>query len=349
MRQRSEKSEHAHPKLCETILYKAASMHPPALEGLVKWHISERMLREEDRNRAESVSGLVKATAKRLAEMDGRKRKWTYTERHSLEVGYFSYIIASEAREQGITGSEALVPETCFAGGYAHDIGKTFLPLALVVKELGVDLIFFCLFEGHRLNDAEKRVLRDEHIAAGTRFVRLFGCDDGQVLHDMVGTHHVMFNGRGSMYPSYPANLVGNRLPLQSRIAKTADFLSAVLPRHYRADEWVHSMKDSIGYAIAVSGVELDPATVKCFMTGTHDISAEEADDIVARLRYPGSVSDIADFRLMKWYVRNTVEKDPGFHDMLERKARHRIMYYRDRIRECALNLGAPSLEDMPS
>lgn len=349
MHQSPEYANHARARLSEALVLKAVSKYTPALEAYVRMRVSEEMLREEDRDRGRGTSGLVRASAARLSEMERGREKWSYTRRHSMEVAYFSYIIASEVKERNAPGGEGVSPEACFAGGFVHDIGKTFLPLGLVVKELGVDLVFFCLFEGHKLNDNERSVLRDEHLSAGTRFVRLFDGQENQVLHDMVGLHHVMYNGRGSMFPSYPAHLVGYNLPIQSRIAKTADFLSAVLPRHYRHDEWVHSMKDSVGYAIAVSGVELDPLTVSCYITGTHDVSAEEADALIMRLRYPGGISDIANFKMMREYVRSFVEKDPDFQDMLTRRARHRIMYYQDRIRECAGKLGAPTLEDLHS
>jgi len=311
-------------------------------------HIAKRMIDQEKKVRDRSMRALVAASRERFEETDGVLEKWSYTRRHSLEVAYFSYIITNEAKKQGIVGSDRISPELSFAGGFVHDIGKTFLPMPLVVKELGVKLSFLCLWEGQPLNSVEKRVLRDSHISAGTRFVRLFNGDDNPIMLDMVGLHHVMYDGCGSVYPSYPANLKGSVLPLQARIAKAADFISAVLPRHYRKEEWVHSMQDSLGYAIAVAGKELDPGAVGCFITGTHDISPEETFSLIRRLRYPGSKADVADFQAMRKYVKETIERDPEFRAMIARRSVDRIHAYRKEIGRCASELDAPTLEELP-
>jgi HD-GYP domain-containing protein (c-di-GMP phosphodiesterase class II) len=343
-----EYARHAHPKLLRTLVFSAAARDPPTYEALVARDVAKGMIRAEKAIREKTLKSLVESSRGRLEETDDGLQKWGYTRRHSLEVAYFSFIIASEARRLGLRGSESVDPELSFAGGFVHDIGKTFLPLELVVKELGVKLGSLCLWEGRPLNSVEKRVLRDMHISAGTRFVRLFNGAGNSAMLDMVGLHHVMFNGRGSMYPSYPANLKGEKLSLHSRIAKTADFISAVLPRHYRKEEWVRSMQDSVGYAIAVSGWELDPSTVKCFLAGTHDIAPEEADGLISRLMYPGSASDVADFGAMKAYVKDVVESDREFRAMISRRAVERVYDYRSRIGRCASDLGAPTLEELP-
>ncbi len=342
-----DNKKHARPRLCEFVMHWAAAGNQPLYEGLVTMHITKKMMAEEKKVRDRSTKALIGASRERLEEADMGREKFIYTRRHSLEVAYFSYIIASVAKSLGVPGSERMTPELSFAGGFVHDIGKTFLPPSLLFKELGVMVAGLCIWEGRPLNSIEKRVLRDRHISAGTTFVRLFNGDDNPVMQDMVGLHHVMYSGKGSMYPSYPANKSGKSLGLAARIAKTADFLSAVLPRHYRTDEWVLSMTDSIGYAIAVSGVELDPLTVKCFILGTHDLDDEEAGRLVGRLAYKGSVQDIADFHLMRRYVKESVEMDPEFMDMVARRSMSRIDAYRGLIGRCASDLGAPSLDEL--
>ncbi|MFN7991512.1 MAG: HD domain-containing protein [Candidatus Micrarchaeia archaeon] len=340
-------THHAKAGMGQMLLFDIASRYQPVYEGLVTMHISKRMIGEEKGIRDRSMKALIASSRKRLEETDHGLEKWRYTRAHSLHVANFAYIIASEARKLGLPGIERISPELAFAGGFVHDIGKTFLPLALMVKELGARISCLCLWEGRPLNSVEKKVLRDQHISAGTKFVRLFNGEDNPVLLDMVGLHHVMFNGKGSMYPSYPANLTGIKLPLQSRIAKTADFISAVLPRHYRKNEWVHSAADSLGYAVAVSGVELDPTTVKCFMLGTHEISPEEADGLMVKLRYPGSVADISDFELMKRYVKEVVEEDPEFRAMIWRKSPGKIDDYLQKIGRLSSELDAPTIESL--
>lgn len=343
-----EYAKHARSKLGESLLYRFAAKHQPAYEGLVAAHIAKRMIDEEKKVRDRSMRALIESSRERFEETDGVLEKWSYTRRHSLEVAYFSYIITSEAKRQGIAGSDRISPELSFAGGFVHDIGKTFLPMPLVVKELGVKLSFLCLWEGRPLNSIEKKVLRDSHISAGTRFVRLYNGDDNPIMLDMVGLHHVMYDGCGSMYPSYPANLKGRVLPLQARIAKAADFISAVLPRHYRKEEWVHSMQDSIGYAIAVAGRELDPGAISCFITGTYSISPEETFSLIRRLAYPGGKEDVADFQAMRKYVKEVIEQDLEFKALMEKRSVDKIHAYRKEIGRCAASLGAPTLEELP-
>jgi len=43
----------------------------------------------------------------------------------------------------------------------------------------------------------------------------------------------------------------------QANIAKAADFLSAVQPRHYREDSFIHSLQGAMAYSLAVAGLEL--------------------------------------------------------------------------------------------
>ncbi|MEW6035800.1 MAG: HD domain-containing protein [Candidatus Micrarchaeota archaeon] len=345
--------EHARPRLCQALPYRIASRYGPALEGIVRMHVARSMLEEEDRDRGKGLGQLVRASVERLSQMERGKERWCYTKRHSLEVAYFGYMIGDQARLQGVPGAESIRPELVFAGGLMHDIGKTFLPLALVVKELGIDLVLFCLFEGARMSDIERRVLRDEHISAGTRYIRMFGGGDHmRTMLDMVGLHHVMYDGTDTAFPSYPSQVRGADLPFHSRIAKTADFISAVLPRHYRSDQWVESMRESLGYAIAVSGWELDPVTVRCAVTGLHSVGAEEADRMISRLALPKDAEwgrrTVRNFRATKEYVKGTIERDAAFRDILGRRDCDLEQMYRERIRACSGELNAPELDHLP-
>jgi hypothetical protein len=344
---------HARPSLIQALPFRLANRYEPAFEGLVRMHIARDMLREEDRDRGKGVKALVRSSIQRLGEMERGKEKWCYTKKHSLEVAYFSYILASEAQEHLIPGARDTPPPMAFAGGLIHDIGKTFLPLALVVKELGVDLVLFCLFEGARMNDVERRVLRDEHISAGTRFVRLFGNGESvKPMLDMVGLHHVMYDGYDTAFPSYPSQMKGVELPFNSRLAKTADFLSAVLPRHYRNGQWVESMRDSLGYAVAVAGWELDPLIVRCALTGLHGVSADEADSLIRRLALPKheawGQAIIRDFRATRSYVKDKIERDEQFRLMLLRRDIDKEEMYKQEADICAQELNVPTLLHLP-
>jgi HD-GYP domain-containing protein (c-di-GMP phosphodiesterase class II) len=347
-----EYRNHARAKPREAMMFWSFSNAPPMYEGLVRRHVVGEIEKAKNGDFDRNMKGLLRASASRLEEKDGLgKEKWSYTRRHSLEVGYFAYIIASEAKSQGAEEAAETDPGMVFAGGFIHDIGKTFLPLALVVKELGVEFdatfVHFCLLEGRAMTSVEKDVLRNEHVAAGTRYVRLFGTGEHiRTMLDMVGLHHVMYNGEDSLSPSYPSQVKGMNLPFQARAAKTADFISATLPRHYREGAWVQTFEDAIGYAVAVAGRELDPLAVRCLLTGLYKVGAEEAGRLIDRLKHPGSQGDLSDYRGMGEYVRKHILSDSTFRSL--GKDHEKIERYKKEIDECAMECNVPPLVEMP-
>src|SRR4030095_657538 len=130
---------HAHPTLGQMLIFDIASKYQPAYEGLVAAHVSKGMIEQEKRVRDRSLKSLVATSRARFESID------EYTNIHSLQVAYFCYIMASEGIKLGVPGSEGLSPLQSFAGGFMHDVGKTFLPRALVLKELGVRIASMCL------------------------------------------------------------------------------------------------------------------------------------------------------------------------------------------------------------
>ncbi|MBD3210526.1 HD domain-containing protein [Candidatus Micrarchaeota archaeon] len=338
---------HARAKPVQALVYRSVSRSEPALEGITRGFVVKEMLKERDVV-VPGVSSLVKCAARRLNEREGGKDKWRYTRRHCVEVGFLSYLIAKEAKERGAHEARNLDPELCFIGGVLHDIGKTFLPMSLVVKELGVNFLFFRFFQGARMSEVERRILRDEHLSAGTRYVRLFG-GNGQIktILDMVGLHHVMYNGLDSVVPTYPKLFKGRDLPLHARIAKTADFLSAVLPRHYRQDSWVLSFRTAIAYAATVAGRELDPLAVRYFLTGTHDMEPEQADSLVASMHHPKGQRGISDYDLMKAHIGDTMQNHGVFKESLSLWNLGRIEMYEDETEKICNKSGFPPLHEV--
>jgi HD-GYP domain-containing protein (c-di-GMP phosphodiesterase class II) len=339
---------HACARPVEAALFRAASHYEPALEGLMRAHISKRMLIEREKCTGDGIGALLKAAVARLAS-NGKKEQWGYTKRHSLEVASFVYVMSKEALRQGVPDAKGLKPEVAFAGGLVHDVGKTFLPLAIVVKELGVDLLFFSAFKGARLRDVERRLLREEHLAAGTRYVRLYGGGGHiRVMFDMVGLHHVMYNGRDTGVPSYPSLLRGKDLPFHSRIAKAADFISAVLPRHYRQDEWISSLDEAVAYATVVAGREIDPLAIRCFMTGFYDVSQKEADVMIERLTHPDGQAGISDLKGARRYAKKIVLEDPEFRSMIKNHATEKLRQYQAEVERLMEGYGLEKFEDAP-
>jgi HD-GYP domain-containing protein (c-di-GMP phosphodiesterase class II) len=326
----------------EGLLYRIASIYAPALERLVR-HNTKKEINRVQRN-GQGVSSLVKACSERLSDRS-KKEKWHYTRKHSFDVGLFSYIIANEII--AATNRNGVDPRICFAGGFAHDNGKTFLPMALLIKELGIDFLLFCQLKT-RMSDNERRVIRKEHLVAGSEFVGLFGDSENmETMLDMVRLHHVTYNGFDSTHPSYPEAIQGSALPIHARIAKTADFLSAVMPRHYRKNTFVHTFDDALAYAIAVAGSELDPLTVKCFISGTHDVSFLDADMLVDTLKHPGLQIDISDYKKIGLYVKNVVQCNADFWQIMNQRSLKKMKKWIYEICKYAKELRVPMIEDL--
>lgn len=331
---------HARATPVEAMLFRFAGSHEPLLEGLTRWHISKEYVLERARA-GKGVHALVRSAMDRLNRRCGGREKWRYTKRHSVEVARFVYIMAREAQEQGGPEARGLDPKLVFVGGLVHDIGKTFLPLAIMVKELGIDFGIFTAFRGARLSEVEKSVLRNEHIATGTRHIRLFGKGGHiRVLLDMTGLHHVNFNGKDSGVPSYPSLVRGADLPFHSRIAKTADLISAAMPRHYRSNGYISSVDDSLAHAISVAGVEVDPRAVECFITGHYDVGPEKAGRLIRRLAHPGGEEALLDVHRARAYAKEVVRTDPEFTEVVGKRSLEKAERYGQELRECYLFYG---------
>lgn len=332
----------------EAALFWGVGRSQPLLEGVMRAHTCKQILAEKEKYGGNGIKALLRASVARLTA-NGTEEKWNYTKRHSIEVASFVYVMSQEALDQESPDAKGVDPRRAFAGGLIHDIGKTFLPMAIVVKELGVDLLLFPILQGLRLTDPEKRVLREEHLATGTRYVRLFGGGEHiRMMLDMVGLHHVMYNGLDTGVPSYPSLLKGKDLPFHSRIAKTADFISAVLPRHYRQDEWISSLDGAVAYAITVAGRELDPLAVRCFMTGFYDISQKQALEMISLLAHPEGQEGISDLPGARKYAEEVVGKNPEFREMVNNRAKEKLRHYWKEAKQCAEEYGLEKLDQIP-
>lgn len=338
--------QHARAKPLQALLYKAVKGSEPAVEGITRTFVVQQIVEERGRGIRPGLRALVSSAATRLSEKENDGR-WTYTRRHSAEVGFLAYIMAAQAKRHGIYDG-CPDPKLVYLGGILHDIGKTLLPMSLIVKELGVKILFLKLFEGERMNDIERRVLRDEHLSAGTRFVRLFGGNgDTKVILDMVGLHHVMYNGEDTVVPSYPSLFKGRELPAQANIAKAADFLSAVQPRHYREDSFVHSIQGALAYALAVSGLELDPRAVACFIAGTHNVEMPRALELSEKFTHPDGQFGISDYGRIKNYVQEGVERDPEFLELVSLWDLRKVYNYELETTTLARQHNFPSLHSV--
>lgn len=141
----------------------------------------------------------------------------------------------------GLQHSELLA---LFRGGLVHDIGKIFVPIAILSKP-------------GPLNPGDQMVMRT-HAAVGERIVnRLSSATD---LLSIVRHHHERFDGGG-----YPDGLRGNKIPLLARIMSVSDARDALTSdRPYRAR---HHRQEAIEILIRGAGTQWDRGLVSLLLT----------------------------------------------------------------------------------
>ena len=140
-----------------------------------------------------------------IATLDARDR---YTAGHSAAVAIYSRDIAARM------GLAEALQEQAYLCGLVHDIGKIGLPPGLLEKPGALTL--------------EERRQMQEHSAIGERI--LAHVDEYSEISTIVRFHHERIDGQG-----YPDGLVGEDIPLVSRIIAVADAYNAMTSdRPYR-------------------------------------------------------------------------------------------------------------------
>jgi putative two-component system response regulator len=168
-----------------------------------------------------------------IATLDARDR---YTAGHSAAVAIYSRDIAERMRLPVETQEQA------YLCGLVHDIGKIGLPPGLLEKPGALTL--------------EERRQMQEHSAIGERI--LAHVDEYSEISTIVRFHHERIDGQG-----YPDGLVGDDIPLVSRIIAVADAYNAMTSdRPYR--DAMPSRVARLRLAQAVDG-QFDTAAVAAF------------------------------------------------------------------------------------
>jgi hypothetical protein len=154
-----------------------------------------------------------------------------------------------------------------------------------------------------------------------------------------------MYDGKSRTYPSYPGGIKGWELPLCTRIAKTADFLSAIGQRHYRRhygrEDGVRWLGHRVAHAVALAGQELCPSSVACFITAVYGGDYYRVEAMVRRL---GGRADASDPRIVGGYVMAIVKDDSGFAAMTKERDADKLAGSWAEITRCGAGLGAPAL-----
>jgi putative nucleotidyltransferase with HDIG domain len=165
-----------------------------------------------------------------------------YTSGHSQRVSEMARVIA---REMGLAYRDV---ENVATAGLLHDVGKIHEEFAPILRKKG------------KLN-AEEKVLMESHPDRGAELVNTITNLQGDVER-MVRHHHENFDGTG-----YPLRLVGDNVPLGSRIIMVADTTDAMTTdRPYRQALQFEDVLQELG---KYSGTQFDPNVVEVFKKST--------------------------------------------------------------------------------
>ena len=168
-----------------------------------------------------------------VATLDERDR---YTAGHSTAVATYAHDIAARL---GMSEGETQMAHLC---GLVHDIGKVGLPPGLLEKPGPLTL--------------DERRMMEKHPAIGERILAKVA--DYEEIARIVRHHHERIDGNG-----YPDRLVGNEIPLLSRVITVADAYDAMTSdRPYRDAMPSHVARLRIAQAV---DTQFDTAVVAAF------------------------------------------------------------------------------------
>jgi putative nucleotidyltransferase with HDIG domain len=194
-----------------------------------------------------------------VATLDARDR---YTAGHSAAVAGYARDIAAR---MGLSPAEQQLAHLC---GLVHDIGKVGLPPGLLEKPGPLSL-------------QERRVM-EEHPVIGQRILEKV--ENYEAIATVVRHHHERIDGHG-----YPDCLIGNDIPLISRILAVADAYDAMTSdRPYRDAMPSHVARLRLAQAVES---QFDTAVVAAFeailATAPHQHRGESLASVTSRTREP--------------------------------------------------------------
>jgi len=158
---------------------------------------------------------------------------------HILRMAHYSALIA---RELGLSVFDQTL---LLEAAPMHDIGKVGIADAILLKP-------------GRLTEDELVVMKT-HALLGYKLLNGSSSKVLQTGADIALGHHEKFDGSG-----YPSGLVGEAIPIFSRIVAVADVFDALTSERPYKKAW--SLEDSINFLKTNSGTHFDPLCVDAFL-----------------------------------------------------------------------------------
>ena len=225
---------------CHLFQYILKPFEPEQLCVVVESGIKKYELTSSKTQILKDLSELFYKTIKSIAyALDAKDQ---YTHGHSLRVTLYSLALA-----KALKLSDELLEEI-ETTGLLHDIGKIAIPEKILLKP-------------GKLTQEEYEIIKT-HPELGERLIQ--GIEKLKLISNWLKSHHERYDGKG-----YPDGLVGEEIPVSSRIIAIADTYDAMTStRSYRA---ALSHQEAIDEIRKCSGSQFDPKLAELFI----EISAE--------------------------------------------------------------------------
>lgn len=220
---------------CHLFQYILKPFDPEQLCMIVENGIKKYELSNSKVHILHDLSELFYKTIKSIAQALDAKDK--YTHGHSMRVTLYSLALAKAMKLPDDLLEEI---ETT---GLLHDIGKIAIPEKILLKP-------------GKLTCEEYEVIKT-HPELGEKLVH--GIEKLKLISNWLKSHHERFDGKG-----YPDGLLGEEIPISSRIIAIADTYDAMTSN--RAYRNALSHEEAIAEIIKCSGSQFDPKLAALFV-----------------------------------------------------------------------------------
>lgn len=232
---------------CQLFQYILKPFEPEQLNMIVDSGIKKFELSTSKAQILMDLSELFYKTIKSIAfALDAKDQ---YTHGHSMRVTLYSLALA-----KALDLPDDLLEEI-ETTGLLHDIGKIAIPEKILLKP-------------GKLTDEEFEIIK-KHPELGEHLVN--GIGKLKLISNWMKYHHERFDGRG-----YPDGLVGEEIPISSRIIAIADTYDAMTSSRSYRPALTH--EDAINEIKRCSGSQFDPKLAELFISISEEIDLIKSD-----------------------------------------------------------------------
>lgn len=240
---------------CHLFQYILKPFEPEQLCMVVENGIKKYELSSSKSQILMDLSELFYKTIKSIAHALDAKDE--YTHGHSMRVTLYSLALA-----KSLYLPDNLLEEI-ETTGLLHDIGKIAIPEKILRKP-------------GKLTDEEFEVIK-KHPELGENLVN--GIEKLKIISNWLKYHHERYDGKG-----YPDGLIGEQIPISSRIIAIADTYDAMTSSRSYRPALTH--EDAINEIKRCSGSQFDPNLAEIFISISDEINSIKSDPEGSYSRY---------------------------------------------------------------